>query len=126
VDFCAHNAYDTSMSSLEGSPTSTTEQSIQNEATLRGIEVLQEAGVGLDVAGVVLKGPRPECEGTLAEMIGSEGHSDMRDGLLEEAKNAQRAGLDPGKAVLDGLRLIIKRDENKQPVRINLAGVKKK
>ena len=104
----------------EGIPAMSQEQSAQNQAILRGIEVLRNAGIGLHVAGVVLKGPRPECEATLAEMMGSEVHTEMKDSLLEGARDAVSQGLDPGQVLLDGLRFSLKRDDNMELVYVDL------
>jgi hypothetical protein len=60
-----------------------------------GADWLLESGVGLDVAGIQLVGPNAACMGTLAEMVGMSGHSEMKSSVELIITEAQNVGKDP-------------------------------
>ncbi len=124
VDTKLYRAYDINMSSEVIS-----QQSIVNEnlsPMQAGAKWLSERGVNLDVAGIQLVGPRPECRGTLAEMVAVVGHSAIKDQVESAIDNARKLGEDPSQAVLKGIEFFAARDDEGKIMRVELGRLKKK
>lgn len=90
-----------------------------------GAEWLRENGVGYHVAGIRLIGPNPACNGTLAEMVGTPGHSPMKDAVERMITDAVAAEQDPEEAVASGLSLFAQRDEAGVILRVSEDELKK-
>ncbi|HUD07051.1 MAG TPA: hypothetical protein VMR34_04130 [Candidatus Saccharimonadales bacterium] len=118
------------MPQREGFPTAVQEQAHEAEQILNpmqiGAEWLMERGVGLDVAGIQLVGPNAACRGTLAEMVGMPGHSEMKSSVELIITEAQNVGKDPAEAVTDGIKFFAKRDDKGEIVRVSADELKKK
>ena len=93
-----------------------------------GIIWLEERGVDLETASIQIVGPFPECNGTLAEMVGQEGHVPMKDSVELAINEAKTSGREVSEAVTDGLRMFAKRDDSGEIVRQDVSSeqVKKK
>ncbi len=102
------------MSAREGFPISAPpEQQAAGQAvnTMQvGAEALLDIGVGYDVSGILVIGPRPECRGTVADIIGTPEHSDLKEAILLVANQAKDAGQDPGEAVSAAISVFARRD----------------
>ncbi|HVC36023.1 MAG TPA: hypothetical protein VNE40_01065 [Candidatus Dormibacteraeota bacterium] len=118
------------MPQLEGFPSAVQELAPVVDQGLNpmqtGAEWLKERGVGLDVAGIQLVGPNAACRGTLAEMVGMPGHSEMKSSVELMITEAQNVGKDPSVAVTEAIKFFAKRDEKGGIVRVNVDELKKK
>jgi hypothetical protein len=83
-----------------------------------GAEILIDLGVGYDVAGIRIIGPNPECQGTVADLVGRPSHSNFGNQIIRVATEAKAAGKDPGEAVSNAMDIFTQRDEDGNVARI--------
>jgi hypothetical protein len=114
--------------SFSGSAEPVVAASEQPTSIERGAAWLLSQGVSVEAATVQLVGPLPECNGSLAEMMGVEGHSQMKAGVEHTLAEAKKRGDDPSDALMSGLFVMLKRDDQGEVQRIDpreLARLKK-
>ena len=84
-----------------------------------GAEILRKLGVGYEVSGILLIGPRPECNGSVAKAVGmSDSHSAMKDSIIREAQQAIDRKESPSEAIIKAINIITLRDKDGNVVRI--------
>lgn len=117
------------MSTSEGFPSAAPEvfevQDADNPMQA-GAEILLRMGVGYEVSGIQLVGPRPECQGTIADIVGMTSHSDMKDSIIRVVEQAKAKDEDPAEAVRAAVSLFAKRDESGNVVKVSEDMLKKK
>jgi len=92
-----------------------------------GIEWLTDKGIGIEVAGMVMVGPRKGCDGTLAAMMGvqEEAHDQFRANVERVVNRAIKAGKDPNEALVASMDAFFLRDDKDEIVTVSPEDLKK-